>query len=65
MDLYIFREYGSGYLAVKDLGISATNASKQVMRRGWVDREEVSVALPNIFDNIVPLHILEKIQQIL
>jgi hypothetical protein len=65
MDLYISREYGSGYPAVRDLDIGATNASKKVMRRGWVDREEVSVALPNIFDGIVPLHILEKIQQIL
>ena len=39
---------------MRDLGIGATNASKKVMRRGWVDREEVSVALPNIFDDIVP-----------
>jgi hypothetical protein len=54
MDLYISREYGSGYPAVRDLGIGATNAGKKVMRRGWVDREKVSVALPNIFDEIVP-----------
>ncbi len=54
MDLYISREYGSRYPAVRDLGIGATNTSKKVMRRGWVDREEVSVALPNIFDEIVP-----------
>ncbi|GBC05181.1 hypothetical protein RclHR1_06080010 [Rhizophagus clarus] len=54
MDLYISKEYGSRYLAVRDLGISATNASKKVMRRGWVNREEVSVALPNIFDEIIP-----------
>jgi len=54
MDLYISREYGSRYPAVRDLGIGATNTSKKVMRRGWVDREEVSVTLPNIFDEIVP-----------
>jgi hypothetical protein len=54
MDLYISREYGSGYPAVRDLGIGATNASKKVMKRRWIDREEVSVALPNIFDDIVP-----------
>ncbi|CAG8620592.1 4426_t:CDS:1 [Ambispora gerdemannii] len=54
MDLYISREYGSRYPAVKDLGIGATNAGKKVMRRGWIDREKVSVTLPNIFDNIVP-----------
>ena len=54
IDLYITRMYGSKYLAVKDLGIGATNAGKKVMRRGWVDREEVSVTLPNIFDEIVP-----------
>ena len=24
------------------------------MRRGWIDREEVSVTLPNIFDEVVP-----------
>ena len=65
MDLYISREYGSRYPAVIDLGIGATNAGKKVMRRGWIDREEVSVTLPNIFDEIVPLHIWEKIQQIL
>ncbi len=54
MDLYISKEYGSRYPTVRDLGISATNASKKVMRRGWIDREEVSVTLPNIFDEIVP-----------
>ncbi|CAB4390868.1 unnamed protein product [Rhizophagus irregularis] len=54
MDLYISRLDGSRYPAVRDLGIGATNAGKKVMRRGWVDREEVSVALPNIFDEIVP-----------
>ncbi|GET03108.1 hypothetical protein GLOIN_2v1763149 [Rhizophagus clarus] len=47
-------EYGSRYPAVKDLGIGATNASKKVMRKGWVDREEVSVTLSNIFDEIIP-----------
>jgi hypothetical protein len=39
MDLYISREYGSRYPAVRDLGIGTTNASKKVMRRRWVDRE--------------------------
>ena len=39
---------------LQDLGIGATNADKKVMRRGWIDREEVSVTLPNIFDEIVP-----------
>ena len=33
MDLYISREYGSRYPAVRDLGIGITNASKKVMRR--------------------------------
>ncbi|CAB5370485.1 unnamed protein product [Rhizophagus irregularis] len=47
-------EYGSRYPAVRDLGIGATNAGKKVMRRGWIDRKEVSVTLPNIFDEIVP-----------
>ncbi|RHZ80846.1 hypothetical protein Glove_131g92 [Diversispora epigaea] len=54
MDLYIFREYGSRYPAVIDLDIGATNAGKKVMRRDWIDREKVSVTLPNIFDDIVP-----------
>ncbi|CAJ0631711.1 7578_t:CDS:2 [Entrophospora sp. SA101] len=54
MDLYITRMYGSKYPAVIDLGIGATNAGKKVMRRGWIDREKVSVTLPNIFDDIVP-----------
>ena len=54
MDLYISREYRSRYPAVRDLGIGATNAGKKVMRRGWIDREEVSVTLPNIFDEKVP-----------
>ena len=31
MDLYIFREYGSRYPAVKDLGIGAINAGKKMM----------------------------------
>ncbi|CAJ0839946.1 3514_t:CDS:2, partial [Entrophospora sp. SA101] len=50
MGLYITRMYGSKYPAVEDLGIGATNAGKKVMRRGWVDREKVSVTLPNIFE---------------
>ena len=55
MDLYITRIYGSKYPTVKDLGIGATNAGKKVMmRRSWIDREKVSVTLPNIFDEIVP-----------
>jgi hypothetical protein len=54
IDLYIFREYGSRYPAVRDLGISTTNAGKKVMRRGWIDRGKVSITLPNIFDEIVP-----------
>ncbi len=53
IDLYISREYGSRYPAVRDLGINVTNADKKVMRRSWIDREEVSVTLPNIFDEIV------------
>ena len=53
MDLYISREYGSRYPAVRDLSIGITNAGKKVMRKGWIDREEVSVTLPNIFDEIV------------
>ncbi|RIA96780.1 hypothetical protein C1645_814982 [Glomus cerebriforme] len=54
MDLYISREYGSRYSAVRDLGIGITNAGKKVMRRGWINREEISVTLPNIFDEKVP-----------
>ncbi|CAB5376099.1 unnamed protein product [Rhizophagus irregularis] len=50
--LYITREFGSEYPAVKELGIGATNAGKKVMVRGWVSREEVSVSLPNIFDGL-------------
>ena len=53
IDLYISREDGSRYPAVRDLGINVTNADKKVMRRSWIDREEVSVTLPNIFDEIV------------
>ena len=54
MGLYITRMYGSKYPAVEDLGIGATNAGKKVMRRGWIDREKVSVTLPNIFDGLKP-----------
>jgi hypothetical protein len=54
MDLYISREGGSGFPAVQRLGISATNAGKKVMIRGWLQREKVSVTLPNIFDGIKP-----------
>src|SRR6185436_14784888 len=41
MDLYISREYGSKYPAVKDLGIGATNADKKVMVRGWLYGEKI------------------------
>ncbi|RIA83748.1 hypothetical protein C1645_833328 [Glomus cerebriforme] len=54
MNLYISEEYGLRYLAIRDLGIGITNASKKVMRRGWINREEVSITLPNIFNEIVP-----------
>ena len=54
IDLYISREYGSRYLAVRDLGISVTNANKKVMKRGWINKEKVFVTLPNIFDEIIP-----------
>ncbi len=60
MDLYISREYGSRYPTVRDLGIGVTNAGKKVMKRGWVDREEVLVVLPNIFDEIVPSSYFRK-----
>ncbi|RIA95347.1 hypothetical protein C1645_734149 [Glomus cerebriforme] len=53
IDLYISREYGSKYPAVRDLSIGVTNAGKKVMRRGWIDKEEVSVTLLNIFDEKV------------
>ena len=33
MNLYISREYGSRYPAIRDLSIGATNADKKVMRR--------------------------------
>jgi len=49
MDLYISKEGGSGFFAVQRL---ATNAGKKVMIRGWLQREKVSVTLPNIFDGI-------------
>src|SRR6266542_3802001 len=52
MDLYISREGGSGFPAVQRLGIGATNAGKKVMIRGWLQREKVSVTLPNIFNGI-------------
>ncbi|RHZ68883.1 hypothetical protein Glove_292g18 [Diversispora epigaea] len=51
MDLYITRMYGSKYSAVKDLGIGATNVGKKVIRKGWIDREKVSVTLSNIFES--------------
>ena len=64
MGLYITRKYGSKYPAVKDLGIGATNAGKKVMRRGWIDREKVSVTLPNIFESgelkSLPRHLNER-----
>ena len=52
MDLYISREGGSGFLTVQSLGISATNAGKKVMIRGWLNREKVFITLPNIFDGL-------------
>ena len=52
IDLYIIREFGSEYPAVKEFGISATNAGKKVMVRGWVYRENIFVTLPNIFDGL-------------
>src|SRR6266487_3090565 len=54
ISLYITREFGSEYPAVKELGIGATNAGKKVMVRGWVHRENVSVTLSNIFDGLKP-----------
>jgi len=56
--LYITREFGSEYPAVKELGIGVTNAGKKVMVRGWVSREEVSVSLPNIFDGLKSLSLV-------
>ncbi|CAG8482793.1 9878_t:CDS:1 [Ambispora leptoticha] len=53
IDLYISREYRSRYFTVKDLDIGAINVDKKVMRRNWIDKEKVSVTLPNIFDDIV------------
>src|SRR5437879_6512622 len=50
MDLYISREWGSRYPAVEKLGVGVTNASKKVMVRGWTDKENISVSLPNIFE---------------
>ncbi|GES93307.1 hypothetical protein GLOIN_2v1786104 [Rhizophagus clarus] len=54
MDLYISREYGSRYPALRDLGIGATNASKKVMRKGMgtvnfvvVDKPEYDLVLGN------------------
>ena len=59
MDLYISREYGSRYPAIRDLDIDVTNAGKKVMRRSWVNREEVSITLSNIFNKIVLLSYLK------
>ncbi|RHZ43894.1 hypothetical protein Glove_822g2 [Diversispora epigaea] len=50
MDLYISRDWGSRYPAVEKLGVGATNAGKKVMVRGWTDKENISVSLPNIFE---------------
>ncbi|RHZ78698.1 hypothetical protein Glove_157g70 [Diversispora epigaea] len=50
MDLYISRNWGSRYPAVEKLGVGATNAGKKVMVRGWTDKENISVSLPNIFE---------------
>ncbi|RHZ47523.1 hypothetical protein Glove_578g6 [Diversispora epigaea] len=50
MDLYISRDWGSRYPAVEKLGVGATNAGKKVMMRGWTDKENISVSLPNIFE---------------
>ena len=50
MGLYISREFGSKYPAVKSLGIGATNAGKKVMVRGWLYGEKNSISIPDIFD---------------
>jgi hypothetical protein len=55
--LYITRIYGSEYPAVKDLGISTTNAGKKVMVRGWVRDEEISISLSNIFELKPPSYV--------
>ncbi|CAG8507414.1 10771_t:CDS:2 [Funneliformis mosseae] len=49
IDLYITREFRSEYPAVKEFSIGAINAGKKVIIRGWVNREEVSISLSNIF----------------
>jgi hypothetical protein len=54
IDLYICREFGSRYPAVKELAIGAPNADKKVMIRGWIKREKVAVTLPNIFYGLKP-----------
>ncbi|CAG8628607.1 7412_t:CDS:1, partial [Paraglomus occultum] len=59
MDFYISRMHGSKYPAVEDLGIGATNASKKVMVRGWTDKKNISVSLPNIFE-LKPIPYLEE-----
>ncbi|CAG8530640.1 2751_t:CDS:1, partial [Dentiscutata heterogama] len=45
-------EFGSRYPTVVELSINATNASKKMMVKEWVYRENVSVSLPNIFDRL-------------
>ena len=50
MGLYISREFGSKYPAVKSLDIGATNAGKKVMVRGWLYGEKISISIPDIFD---------------
>ncbi|CAG8660003.1 4459_t:CDS:2 [Funneliformis mosseae] len=50
MCLYVSREFGSKYSAVKSLGIEATNAGKKVMVRGWLYSEKISISILNIFD---------------
>ncbi|CAG8706091.1 9549_t:CDS:2 [Funneliformis mosseae] len=50
MGLYISREFGSKYPAVKSLGIRATNVGKKVMVRGWLYGEKISISISDIFD---------------
>ncbi|CAG8656095.1 1930_t:CDS:1, partial [Diversispora eburnea] len=50
LDCYISRDFGgSGYPAVKELGIDVINSGKKVMVRGWIRSEKISIPIPDIF----------------
>jgi hypothetical protein len=50
MGLYISKEFGSKYSAVKSLDIGATNAGKKVIVRGWLYGKKIFISILDIFD---------------